>query len=158
MWAFDASSIIYAWDNYPKNHFPALWKWLENQVFTGAIQMPDVAFHEVNHKTPDCGKWLEDSEISTIPPNTDILRCAAGLKSLLGIVGDKYGTGVGENDLIIIATAEHKGLNLVSNEKVQIDLPKSLVKYKIPAVCKTKKPPTHCINFLEYIKQSKAIF
>ncbi|MFV3334255.1 DUF4411 family protein [Pseudomonas sp. NY15437] len=158
MWAFDASSMIYAWDNYPKEHFPALWKWLENQVFFGTLQMPDIAFEEVSHKAPDCGKWLEDNEIATIIPNTEILRCAAELKSLLGIVGDKYGAGVGENDLIIIASAEHKGFNLVSNEKIQIDLPKVLSKYKIPAVCKIKKPPTYCIDFLEYIKQSKATF
>lgn len=158
MWAFDASSMIYAWDNYPKDQFPNLWKWLENQAFLGGITIPLVAYQEVCHKTPDCGIWLDEAEISILHPNTKILLCATRLKSMLEIEGDKYGTGVGENDLIIVATAESNGVGLVSNEKVQFDLPKVLSKYKIPAVCSAKTPPTICIDFLEFIKKSKATF
>ncbi|PTB99016.1 DUF4411 domain-containing protein, partial [Thalassospira xiamenensis] len=50
------------------------------------------------------------------------------------------------------------GLPLVSNEAVQLSLPKALSKYKIPAVCSLKKPPTTVIDFLAYIKQSGAKF
>ncbi len=158
MWALDASSMIYAWDNYPKDQFPGLWEWLANQALLGAISIPLAAYEEVCHKTPECGKWMNDNEISILHPSTAILMCAARLKDMLGIQGERYGVGVGENDLIIIATAESNGINLVSNEKVQIDLPKALSKYKIPAVCATKKPPTLCIDFLGFIKQSKAKF
>lgn len=32
MQVFDASSMIYAWDNYPEGQFPGLWKWVETGV------------------------------------------------------------------------------------------------------------------------------
>ena len=158
MWALDASSIIYAWDNYPKDQFPKLWNWLGGLAFIGEISIPSVAHQEVSHKTPECGKWLDEIEIPILHPNTKILLCATRLKEMLEIQGDKYGAGDGENDLIRIATAESNGLNLISNEKVQFDLPKVLSKYKIPAVCSKKKPPTICIDFLEFIKRSKSTF
>ncbi|MNO70549.1 hypothetical protein D3C76_614370 [compost metagenome] len=158
MWAFDASSMIYAWDNYPEKHFPRLWEWIGIQIASGIITMPLVAFEETSSKSPDCGKWLKDANLSILHPTTSILKCAAKLKSLLGIEGDRYGVGVGENDLIIIATAEINGLPLVSNEAVQMSLPKALSKYKIPAVCSLKIPPTTVIDFLAYIKQSGAKF
>lgn len=158
MWAFDASSMIYAWDNYPKSQFPKLWAWMSNHIFVGDIYMPLVALEETCAKTPDCGEWLKDEDINIIHPDTSILRCAASLKALLGIEGDRYGAGVGENDLIIIASAESKGLILVSNEAPQLTLPRSLAKYKIPAVCGYKVPPTVVIDFLAFIKQSTATF
>lgn len=158
MWAFDASSMIYAWDNYPKSHFPKLWDWMNAQIFIGTISMPLAAFDETAHKVPDCGAWLKDGDLSILHPDTSILRCAAQLKDLLGIVGERYGAGVGENDLIIIATAEIKGLPLVTNEAPQASLPKVLSKYKIPAVCSHKKPPTKVMDFLGFIKQSGATF
>lgn len=158
MWAFDASSMIYAWENYPKSHFPKLWDWIHSQIFVGSLSMPLVAYEETSHKSPDCGEWLKDTGINILHPDTTILRCAAQIKDLLGIIGERYGGGVGENDLIIIATAEIKGLPLVTNEAPQVSLPKLLSKYKIPAVCALKKPPTTVMDFLAFIKQSGAIF
>lgn len=46
MLIFDASSIIYAWDNYPKHQFPPLWKWMARQIEQEKIAMPEVAFGE----------------------------------------------------------------------------------------------------------------
>ncbi|MBX8534566.1 DUF4411 family protein [Pseudomonas cichorii] len=158
MLAFDASSMIYAWDNYPETQFPGLWKWIKGQISSGLVAMPLVAFEETSAKSPDCGKWLKDSSLGILHPSTEILRRAASLKDLLGIEGNRYGIGVGENDLIIIATAEMNGVSLVSNEAVQKSLPAALSKYKIPAVCALKKPPTEVIDFLVFIKRSGAKF
>ena len=158
MLAFDASSIIYAWDNYPENQFPGLWKWIGGQISSGLVVMPLVAFEETSAKSPDCGRWLKAVSLGILHPNTEILKRAAGLKDLLGIEGSRYGIGVGENDLIIIATAEINGASLVSNEAIQKSLPISLPKYKIPAVCALKKPPTQVMDFLGFIKGSGAQF
>jgi hypothetical protein len=58
MQVFDASSMIYAWDNYPIKQFPPLWKWIAQQIKERLLVMPRVAFEEVADKTPDCGDWL----------------------------------------------------------------------------------------------------
>jgi hypothetical protein len=63
MQVFDASSMIYAWDNYPISQFPPLWEWMASQIEAKELVMPSVAFDEVNHKTPDCGEWLKDNNL-----------------------------------------------------------------------------------------------
>lgn len=88
----------------------------------------------------------------------DILLDALRIKTVLGIVDDKYGGGVGENDLLIIATARAYRTALVSDERQQPDLPKLMPNYKIPAVCAMRDVGVECINFLEFIKRSKAVF
>jgi hypothetical protein len=55
---FDASSMIYAWDNYPIKQFPPLWNWIARQIERKILVMPRVAFDEVAGKAPDCGEHL----------------------------------------------------------------------------------------------------
>jgi hypothetical protein len=80
------------------------------------------------------------------------------IKNLLGIVGDKYGGGVGENDLFIIATAWTHRAEVVTDEKWQPALPAKLENYKIPAVCDMQEVTVPWINFINYIKRSEAVF
>ncbi len=47
MQVFDASSMIYAWDNYPMRQFPGLWEWMATQIGEKKLMMPSVAFDEV---------------------------------------------------------------------------------------------------------------
>jgi Domain of unknown function (DUF4411) len=66
--------------------------------------------------------------------------------------------GVGENDILIVATAHTYGAELVSDEKRQmqpLDIP---AKQKIPAVCAMPDISVDCINFIEFIKRSDVIF
>ena len=120
--------------------------------------MPSVAFEEVAIKTPDCGKWLKDNDLKQIEISNAVVQDAYRIKLLLGIVGDKYGSGVGENDLLIIATAREQRAELVSDERKQPDLPKELRNYKIPAVCSMAENSVPCMNFIEFIKRSKVVF
>ena len=158
MQVFDASSMIYAWDNYPVRQFPGLWEWIATQIEERMLVMPSVAFEEVVNKTPDCGNWLKDTDLEQIEINNAVVQDAMRIKLLLGIVGDKYGAGVGENDLFIIATARGQRAELVSDERRQINLPKELHNYKIPAVCDMTGVSVPCISFIEFIKRSAVIF
>jgi Domain of unknown function (DUF4411) len=96
---------------------------------------------------------LEQIEISNV-----VMQDAMRIKLLLGIVGDKYGAGVGENDLLIIATVREQRAELVSEERRQNDLPKERHNYKIPAVCDMAEISVPCINFIDFIKLSAVVF
>lgn len=159
MQVFDASSMIYAWDNYPERQFPPLWDWIATQIGQHNLVMPTVAFEEVENKDPDCGAWLGDKNLQLLPMNNPILQDAMRIKGLIGVVDDNYHPdGVGENDLFIIATARAHRAELVTDERKQPNLPIEFRRYKIPAVCGISSVVVPCINFIEYIKRSNEIF
>ena len=158
MQVFDASSALYAWDNYPSEQFPPLWTWLARQIATDELTVSEVALDEINHKSHDCGSWLKAQRISVHPMTQAILTDALRLKTLLGIRGELYGSGVGENDLFIIATARAHGADLLSDEARQPSLPVDRRKYKIPAVCVLAEVQVRSWSFVEYIKQSQVVF
>ncbi len=156
---FDASSVIYAWDNYPPQQFPPLWTWIEGQIRSDAISIPKVAFDEIQAKSPDCGAWLEDKGVAILEITGEILRDAQRIKGLLAIVDDGYhAKGVGENDLLIIAAARSVGAELISEEERQPAVPRVPSKRKIPAVCAMPQVAVPHKKFVEYLKQSGAVF
>lgn len=159
MRVFDASSMIYAWDNYPIGQFPGLWEWMAGQIGSKQLVMPSVAFEEVGHKVPECSEWLKENDLELLPVTGAILQGAMEIKAALGIIGDAYhAKGVDENDLLIIATARAKGAVLVSDEAKQpgpIQVPS---KRKIPAVCAMAIVSVTCNNFIDYIKATGAVF
>ncbi|MFA6041733.1 MAG: DUF4411 family protein [Methylophilus sp.] len=159
MQTFDASSMIYAWDNYPFEQFPPLWDWMAGLISDGQIVMSSVAFEEVSHKTPDCCEWLESVGLQRVQVSNDILKEALRIKALLGIVDEGYHPkGVDEKDLLIIATAKVNHLPLVSDEEKQPTKPVELKKYKIPLVCGLNTVNLTCLNYLDFIKASKTVF
>lgn len=159
MRVLDASSIIYAWDNYPPVIFPPLWLWLGQQMREGQVVIPVVAFEEVERKTPECADWMQEQQITKLPMTEDILLDALRIKALIGVVGDRYHPkGVGENDLFIIATARAHLATLVTDEERQINRPLEPTKVKIPAVCAKPEVAVPCENFLEFIKQAQQVF
>jgi hypothetical protein len=159
MQVLDASSIIYAWDNYPKNQFPGLWDWIAEQIEEKALAIPKVALEEVRHKTPECEKWLKEAGIALFDTTQEILLDAMRIKKLVGIVDDRYHPkGVDENDLLIIATAKVHRCGLISDEEKQTRLPDEPTKKKIPAVCAMADVAVQCMNFIEFLKGSNAVF
>jgi hypothetical protein len=159
MHALDASSIIHAWDNYPIRQFPGLWEWKAIQIESGSLLIPSVAFEEVEDKTPECADWLKENDIKRLSITNTIIQDAKRIKDLIGIVNDNYhAKGVGENDLFIIATARAHAYHLISDEERQPILPTEPRRKKIPAVCAMPEVSVQCINFLEYIKSSNAVF
>ena len=158
MQVFDASSALYAWDNYPVNQFPPLWAWLASQIAISGLTIVSVALEEVGHKSPECAAWLKACRIGALPITQAILIDALRIKNLLGIEDDLYGSGVGENDLYIVATARAHGAELLTDERRQPGLPNSRRNYKIPAVCAMPEVQVQSLNFVEYFKRSQVVF
>ena len=124
MRVFDASSMIHAWDNYPVRQFPPLWEWMASQIEAKELVMSSVAFDEVNHKAPDCGEWLRDNNLERLAISNAILQEAKRIKGLLGIVDDNYHPkGVGENDILIIATARLRRAESLRTNQIFSALP-----------------------------------
>lgn len=158
MQVFDASSIIHAWDNYPILQFPGLWEWMATQVNNNTFIMPKIAVDEVRQKIPECCDWLEFNNIMQVIPDNAIIQFALHIKNLLGIDGDNYHSGgVGENDIIIIATANIQSSELISDEK-QPNPPSLPAKSKIPTVCALPGISVPCFTFIEFIKRTNVVF
>ena len=150
--------MIHAWDNYPIEQFPGVWNWMADRMAQGLIQMSEVAVEEVEHKMPECVEWLKNADLQKLPVTEAILLEAMRVKALLGIEEDRYGKGVDENDLIIIATAKMKGCELVTNEAVQLSGNKQKRKWKIPTVCDMDTVHVVWISYLNYLKRTGATF
>lgn len=154
MFSFDASAIIYIWDNYPNDniHFISLWDWFAEQVESKEFTISEVAFIEVSNKVSECGKWLKEHNIEVYKLSPNILHHTQLIKSLLEIEEEEYTKGVSENDLLIIAVAKEFNQTLVTEESCQNNLPSKKSNYKIPAVCDLTEVDVVCINFIDLIK------
>lgn len=151
MQAFDASSMLHAWDHYPEPQFPGLWEWMAGKIESGEFVMSKVAFEEVEKRSPDCAKWLKEKDhaIQRLPTTNETLHIAMRIKKRLGIENDQYSTrdGVGENDILIIASAKEHDHELVSNEGRQVQIPDVVKNCRIPAVCGMAEVEVPCLDF-----------
>ena len=155
---FDASGIIHAWDEYPIEHFPAFWQWIELRVRNGECRICEEAFREVEHKYPECAAWLKEREIQRILLNDDVLQEANAIKNLLEIEEEDFGSGVDENDLYVIATAKMEAESVLTTEARQNNLPQKKKNYKIPAVCEMNEVSVVHQNVREWILSSGEVF
>jgi hypothetical protein len=158
MRAFDTSSIVHAWDNYPIQKFPRLWTWLAQQLVAGEIVFPSVAVEEVRFVSPDCFQWMNEVGFQQLAMTDAILVHALQIKEYLGIDNPRGTGGVGENDIFIVCAAYANGCGVVSNEAVQAALPVNRQKYKMPAVCGLAGVRIECINFLQFLNASQGEF
>lgn len=152
---FDASGIIYAWDEYPIANFPKFWEWIAAQITAGTCAISQVAVNEVDHKYEECAKWLRDKGIRQIGLTDEILMSASEIKALLEIEEEAYGAGVDENDLIIIASAKIEADVVLTQESRQaFDPTRKKKNYKIPAVCELPEVDVRHQNVREWIQAS----
>lgn len=158
MYHFDASSIIHAWDTYPIDsvHFDSFWDSFKKKLNTRIFLVSETAAEEVERKAPDCYNELK-THLSPIPLTAQITDYATYIQhDLLEIEDEAWGRGVGEKDLLIIATAimDPNSKTLVSEEK-QPTLSGEKKNYKIPAVCDLLGSPLDCCNILTLINEDK---
>jgi predicted nucleic acid-binding protein len=159
MKVFDASSIIHAWDNYPLGKFPRLWEWLAERIAEEEIAIPRPAMTEIANISDECAAWLTGNQVVIIEVSNDIANEATRIKGLLGIVNDNYHPkGVGENDILIIATANVEGVGLVSDEGRQATVPINPLKRKIPSVCSMGTIDVICSKFIGYLNEFDEVF
>lgn len=159
MRVFDTSSIIHAWDNYPIRQFPGLWQWMADQISEKEVALPTVAYAEVKQRSLECAQWLNEAGTTELPMTNEVFLEAFRIKALVGIEGDDYHrNGVGENDLFIVATARIHKAQLISEEGRQPEPPKNRRKFKIPAVCEMPDVRVVCLNFIEFLKGTDAVF
>ena len=138
----DASSVIYAWENYPIEIFPHLWTWLEeDQMAENLVGMIRENLDEVEKMSPECFQWLKYGSISVISGSDEAIQEEKRLADELGIKDDKYGKGVDYNDLLLIATASVNKYDVMTNEALQGEEPKNKANYKIPKNKANKIPP-----------------
>ena len=157
IYSFDASSIIYFWDNYPvdNSHFDSIWSWFSKKISQGIFTISKEAFDECIQKADGFKKWLSDNniEFNIYKKNKEDLKIASEIEKFLEIKDKKYHSkGVGENDIFIISIAKRTDTTLVSNEGKQNNEPEIKANFKIPLVC--EKFDVECINFTELLKKN----
>lgn len=133
----DASSLVKAWDDYPKSLFPALWEWILSEFQQNSISMIKPNFDEVVLVSDDCAKHVANSFERIEVTDEDLVKLSQ-LELSIGIDGETSysSTGVDENDLLLVAIAANKGVAVITDEAPQFTLPKSSRNFKIPAVCR----------------------
>ena len=151
MYHFDASALVYFWDNYPIHRpmFNEVWQWFDAQVSNSTFQISDVALQQVKDKIlyktketsleqdiPESKLFIQAlNKIKVHNKTGNDLNKAEQIKQLLGIEEDNYGNGVDEADLLIVAIAFRESAILITNESEQERLPQNMKNCKMPAVC-----------------------
>ena len=149
----DASSLIHAWQHYPKKNFRPLWRWIEGLISSQKIIMAPENLEEVKHMEPTCYSWLKDKNIETVKTGNDTVQKALRIAGELGIEDDKYSLkGVDYNDLILISAAYIAKCNLITNEAQQPIKSKKKANYKIPLVCQEIVRSVTTFSFIEWFK------
>ena len=151
----DASSLIYAWDEWPIDRNPALWAWIAGQISTGLLQTAEGVYAEMKSESPDSHAWVHAAGMIVVPSDYgNIYQEAERLADDYRIhEGKPSKHGVDMNDLLLIATTGEFGGRAVSNEKRQVfDVQRLRKNSRIHLVC--EQLGIHSLLFDEYASES----
>lgn len=150
IYCFDTSAFIAAWvESYPIDVTPRLWTdLLPGLIKAGRLITPTDVLRELEKKA-DTGlhEWVEQSgsvvELDT-PDLTESARIVNAYRRLIEHKPKRSGA-----DPIVIAVASARKAAVVTKE----GLSGTLVKPKIPDVCKEEKIP--CLKLLDVFRQER---
>lgn len=109
---------------------------MEQNIKNKNFVFPQPTIEELKKKQKDFFDYLKKNNAVEIPLNEAILKEGLQIKNSLEITSNNYHKkGVGENDILIIATAKLNNHILITEEGYQKNSPQQKRKFKIPLVC-----------------------
>lgn len=98
LYLLDANALISAHQTwYGLSRVPEFWTWLHHHGAANALKMPQETYDEVENGTDALAAWMKNATSKRA-----LLLNETGYLANVQAVLDKYGTGLGEADLITI--------------------------------------------------------
>jgi len=151
----DSNIFITSWNkNYPPDLFSGVWSGLSSKKDQLVLIKP--IFDEIDRPVDGDEKMMSPEAFRRKYPlfhwarnHLDASPLDEGAGNLAAELRDRYdagrgGSGVGLNDIMLVACAKHHGYPVVTLEKEQPNRPFQKNRYKIPAICKAEG--VRCLN------------
>lgn len=150
-YSLDSDAAINVWRDYPIDHFPKIWDWIERMGKDGALGMSEVVFRELEKGGDECFKWFKDRKKDFVCPNDEDIQ-----KELDRLVNtyNNFGliTGKNEGDPFVVVLAIVKDCLVVTNESMSNNMNGP----KVPDVCRAER--IQWIKFVDVIRREGVRF
>lgn len=145
-YSLDSDAAINAWRDYPIDHFPKIWDWIEQMGKDGSLGMSEVVFKELEKGGDECYKWFKDRKTDFVYPNEDDVQ--QELDRLVNTYNN-FGliTGKNEGGPFVVALAIVKNCVVVTNESMSNNMNGP----KVPDVCRAEG--IQWIKFVDVIRK-----
>lgn len=150
-YSLDSDAAINAWRDYPIDHFPKIWQWIEQMGKNGILGMSEVVFKELEKGGDECFDWFKNRKENFVHPNDDDVQ--RELDRLVNTYNN-FGliTGKNEGDPFVVALAIVKNCIVVTNESMSNNMNGP----KLPDVCRAED--IHWIKFVDVIRREGVRF
>lgn len=150
-YSLDSDAAINAWRDYPIDHFPKIWDWIEKMGSNKVLGMSEVVFKELEKGGDECFYWFKNRKEDFVHPNDEDVQ-----KELDRLVNtyNNFGliTGKNEGDPFVIALAIVKDCVVVTNESMSNNMNGP----KVPDVCRAEN--IQWIKFVDVIRREGVRF
>lgn len=150
-YSLDSDAAINAWRDYPIDHFPKIWEWIEQMGSNGILGMSEVVFEELKRGGDECFDWFKKRKEDFVHPNDeDVQRELDRLVNTYNNFG--LITGKNEGDPFVVALAIVKDCLVVTNESMSNNMNGP----KVPDVCRAED--IQWIKFVDVIRREGVRF
>lgn len=145
-YSLDSDAPINAWRDYPIEHFPKIWVWIEEMGKEEVLGMSEVVFRELEKGGDECYDWFKKRKIDFVHPNNDDVQ--RELDRLVNTYNN-FGliTGKNEGDPFVVALAIVNDCLVVANESMSNNMNGP----KVPDVCRAEG--IQWIKFVDVIRR-----